>query len=235
MVYAIKEILADRITSGFVITKDGYINPTYNVTENKIRIIEAGHPIPDQRNLNAAQHIISMANDMKSDDLVIFLLSGGGSSLLTSPSAGISLKDIQITTGLLLGCGATILEINTLRKHIDQFKGSGLAKLLSPATVLTLILSDVVGDCLDTIASGPTVGDSTTFSDAWNVLDKYQLIGQIPENIRSHISKGMAGIIPETAKPGDPILERVKNVIVGSNQDAVRSASDASILWDLIQ
>jgi glycerate 2-kinase len=230
MVVSINEILGNRITSGFVITKVGYTNSTYNSNEKKIRIVEADHPIPDQRNLIAAQQIISMANDMNSGDLVILLLSGGGSSLLTSPSSGISLHDIQVTTGLLLGSGATIAEINTIRKHIDQFKGGGLAKLLSPATVITLILSDVVGDHLDTIASGPTVVDTTTFSDAWKVLEKYQLIGQIPETIRSHISMGMAGLIPDTTKPGDPILERVKNIIIGRNQDAVMSALDASIL-----
>jgi hydroxypyruvate reductase len=230
MLVSIREILGDRITSGFVITKVGHTNSIYNSNGKKIRIVEAGHPIPDQRNLNAAQQIKAITNDMYTDDLVIFLLSGGGSSLLTFPYPGIPLQDIQIMTSLLLGSGASISEINTIRKHIDQFKGGGLAKLLSPATVVTIILSDVIGDHLDTIASGPTVGDTTTFTDAWTVFEKYQLISKIPETIRSHISLGMAGVIPETTKAGDPILEKVKNVIVGRNHDAVMSALDESIL-----
>ncbi len=230
MVLSINQILANRITAGFAITKEGYINSSHNFAENKIRIIEAGHPVPDQRNINAGQQIISMTNDMNSDDLVILLISGGGSALLTSPPAGISLQNIQLTTALLLECGATIQEINCIRKHIDQFKGGGLAKLLSPASVITLILSDVVGDHLDSIASGPTVGDTTTFIDAWKVLEKYQLIDQIPSIIRSHLSLGLDGLIPETIKPGDPILEKVENIIVGRNQDAVMSALDASKL-----
>lgn len=228
MANAIYEILSDQITSGLVITKEGYLGPKKYSNQNHVNVIEANHPIPDQRNLDAVSKLVTQITDLHREDLVIFLLSGGGSSLLMDPSPGISLQDIQTTTGLLLSCGATITEINTIRKHVDGFKGGGLAKLLTPATVISLILSDVVGDSLDTIASGPTVADPTTFGDAWAVLNKYQILDQIPPPIRSRILAGMDGKIPETIKPGDPILKKVTNIIVGNNTDAALFAIDTA-------
>ena len=229
MAFAVNEILGDRITSALVITKDGYHDSIKYPFERKVSIIEANHPIPDHRNLDAAVQLINLTNDLNESDLIIFLLSGGGSSLLMKPSPGISLQDIQTTTSLLLGCGATITEMNTIRKHVDVFKGGGLAKFFSPASVVSLILSDVVGNSPDVIASGPTVADPTTFNDAWMVLNKYQLLDEVSLHIKVHISAGMRGEMPETLKPGDPILKKVSNFIVGNNRAAASSAFDMAL------
>lgn len=224
MVDGITGIISDRITSGMVITKDDYLSLESSYKLGSIKVLGAGHPIPDGRNLEAGLQLLSLVRGVQSDDLVIILLSGGGSALLMHPSPGISLEDIQATTGLLLKCGATISEINTIRKHLDDFKGGGLAKLLFPATVLTLILSDVVGDSLAAIASGPTVADPTTYGDAGIVLNKYQLMDQIPSHVQAHIQAGTQGKIPETNKPGDLIFSNVTNKIVGNNIHAVRAS-----------
>lgn len=221
---AVYEILGKRVNSGVVITKDGYLGPGLDSFEKQVVILEASHPIPERRNLKGSSRVASLVKDLTNDDLVICLFSGGGSSLLVKPTEDINLEDVQKTTSLLLSCGATIDEINTIRKHLDDLKGGGLARLLSPATVITLLLSDVVGDKLDSIASGPTVADSTTYMDAWNVLEKYQIVEQVPLSVRAHLSAGMAGQIPETLKPGDPILDKVNNVLIGNNATAVSAA-----------
>jgi glycerate 2-kinase len=220
MTATISEILGNRITSGVVIYKDGYFDANFYILEKHIKILQAGHPIPDQRNVDGSSRILSLIQNLAADDLVICLLSGGGSSLMMKPASGLSLKDFQDTIALLLTCGATIGEINTLRKHLDDLKGGGLAKSVFPATVISLLLSDVVGDYLDVIASGPTVADPTTFRDAWVVLNKYQLVDQIPHHVLTHLSDGLAGKIHETIKPGDPILDNVQNVLIGSNSQA---------------
>jgi hydroxypyruvate reductase len=144
------------------------------------------------------------------------------------PTQGISLKNIQDTTSLLLKCGASIYEINTVRKHLDEIKGGNLARLLFPATVITFLLSDVVGDDLDMVASGPTIADSTTFKDAWAIMNKYQMLDQIPSQVRSHISNGMEGNLPETLKPGDPLLDNVQNFMVGNNTQTALAAVQAA-------
>ena len=228
MATAIYEILGNRITSGLVITKDGYINSTKSINEHCIKILEANHPIPDHRNLDASLQIFTLSHSLDADDLVICLLSGGGSSLMMMPSPGISLKDIQETISLLLTCGATIDEINAIRKHIDLLKGGGLAKNLFPATVVSLLLSDVVGDRFDVIASGPTVADPSTYNDAWAVFDKYRIFDRIPPQVLIHLKDGMAGRILETVKPGDPILVKVQNILVGSNTQAALAAVNAA-------
>ena len=224
MANAIYQILRDQITSGLLITKDGYLEPEKYHLASQIKIIEANHPIPDQRNLAAVLKLISLTSELNNDDLVICLISGGGSALLTNPYPGISIQDIQVTTSLLLSCGASITEMNTIRKHIDVYKGGGLVRFLSPATIISLILSDVVDDNLEVIASGPTVADPTTFGDAWRILNKYQLLDQIPPHIRSILLAGIQGEIQDTIKPGNPIFSRVTNVIIGNNTDAVNSA-----------
>ena len=224
MAKAIYELVGGHLTSGIVITKDGYLGSSSTTLEKQVKIYEAGHPIPDQRNLDASSQVTSLIRNLNSDDLVICLFSGGGSSLMIMPSQGISLKNIRDTTALLLTCGATIDEINTIRKHLDDLKGGRLAKLLFPASVIAFVLSDVVGDSLDMIASGPTVADPTTYQDAWVILNKYQILDQIPSEIRSHISHGIAGIIPETLKPCDPILDKVQNIIVGNNTQTALAA-----------
>jgi hydroxypyruvate reductase len=224
MANAIYNILKDKITSGLLITKDKHLNSEKYHFDTNFEIREASHPIPDQRNLDAAIKLINLASELNSNDLVIILLSGGGSSLLMNPSSGISLQDVQTTTAILLSCGVSIYEMNTIRKHLDMFKGGGLVKYLTPATVVSLILSDVVGDNLEVIASGPTVADPTTFADAWAILNTYQIVDMIPPRIRSQILAGIHGEIQETIKPSAPILNKVSNYIVGNNSDAVSSA-----------
>jgi glycerate 2-kinase len=225
---AMYEILGNRLTSGIGITKDGYVDKATSELEHHMIILQAGHPVPDDRNLRASSQIISMIQNLESHDLVICLLSGGGSSLMMKPYLGLSLKDIKDTMAVLLTCGATIDEINTIRKHLDEFKGGGLAKYLFPATVASLLISDVVGNRLDVIASGPTVADPTTYADAWAVLFKYRILDQIPSQVLTHLSEGIAGRISETIKPGNPILVKVKNILVCNNEHAALAAVDAA-------
>ena len=228
MAGAICEILHGQITSGLVITKEGYGDSEVYRFDSKVKIIEANHPVPDQRNLVAGEKVITFSREITSDDLVICLLSGGGSAVLTKPLKGILLQDIQLTTDILLRCGASITEINTVRKHIDSFKGGGLIKFLNQATVITLTLSDVIGDDLGVVASGPTVADSTTFDDVWAIFNRYQLIDQIPANILSTISAGIQCEIQDTLKPGDPIFNKNINMVIGNNSHAISSAFNAS-------
>ncbi|GAG57282.1 unnamed protein product, partial [marine sediment metagenome] len=187
-------------------------------------IIEAGHPIPDQRGVNATQEIIALLKNSKAKDLIICLLSGGGSALLVSPVPGVSLGEIQQLTELLLASGATINEINTLRKHLDQIKGGQLARIAAPAKVISLILSDVVGDPLDIIASGPSVPDPSTYRDALDILDQYRILDQVSSSIRSHLILGQDGKIEDTPKPGEEFFTNVHNTIVGSNRTAAQAA-----------
>jgi hydroxypyruvate reductase len=161
-------------------------------------------------------------------DLVLAVISGGGSALLTLPAAGLTLADLQATTDLLLRCGARISELNAVRKHLSQIKGGGLARLAGQASIVSLILSDVVGDLLDVIASGPTAPDPTTFADAWAVLERYGLGEQVPEAVRERLLAGCDGNLPDTPKPEDRLFERVHNVIVGSNRLAAEGAVGAA-------
>ena len=176
MADALAGILGDRITSGLLITKIGHLAHAENLSHSRISIVEANHPIPDQSNLEASSLLVPMLHDLSSSDLVICLLSGGGSALMMLPSPGIPLDDLQRTTQVLLDCGAEIGEINTIRKHLDGFKGGGLAKRIYPASLVSLILSDVVGDHLDQIASGPTVADPTTYQEAWAIFNRYHIL-----------------------------------------------------------
>ncbi len=228
MAEAVVEILGNRIYSGLVITKDGYLGAHNTLQQNHIKVIQAGHPLPDQRNLAASSQLINQGQNLSRDDLVICLISGGGSSLMMRPSSGLSLKDIRETTSLSLSCGASITEINTVRKHLDELKGGGLAKLLFPATLISLILSDVIGDNLDMVASGPMVADPTTYADAQLVLKKYQIWDHVPSSVRTHLTAGIDRVIPETVKPGDPVLNNVHNVLVGNNTDALLAAVQAA-------
>ena len=226
MVEAIEEIVPDRQLDGLVITKEGYISESSSLTHRRIQLVEAGHPIPDSRSIAATKQIIYLLEQTNQETLVICLLSGGGSALMVSPVEGVSLFDLQTLTTELLRCGASINEMNTLRKHLDQIKGGNLARLAAPAHVISLILSDVVADPLDVIASGPTVPDTTTFDDAKQILEKYQITEKIPRSIYEHISHGVDGFKSENPKPTDPIFQNVNNVIIGSNQLAAQAALD---------
>jgi len=219
MASAIEEIFGNRITQGIITAKYGHVLPLKKTT-----IIEAGHPIPDQKGFEGARKIRDLLKASGSGDLVIFLLSGGGSALLPLPVDGITLEEKQQVTQLLLDCGADIGEINTIRKHISQMKGGWLARWAHPSTVIGFILSDVVGDPLDVIGSGPTVPDPSTYEDTWEILKKFNLIHKIPPSIQKHLIMGREGKVQETPKPGEPVFEKVHNMIIGSNILALRSA-----------
>ncbi len=191
-------------------------------------IIEAGHPLPDERGIAGARRMVELLAGVTERDLVIALISGGGSALLTLPVAGVGLAELQSLTTTLLRCGAEIGEINTLRKHLDQLKGGGLARLAHPAPLLTLILSDVIGNPLDVIGSGPTVPDPTTFADAYAVLERYGVVDAVPASILEHLRRGRAGAVPETPKPGDERFAQVCNVLIGSNEQAAEAARAAA-------
>jgi hydroxypyruvate reductase len=220
MSIAIEELLGDHLRGGHVIVKYGHGGPVKRVT-----LHEAGHPIPDEAGVRTTHTMIDFVSECGPRELLICLLSGGGSALSPAPAAGITLAEKQEITRLLLACGATIHEINALRKHISQIKGGQLARLASPATLITLVLSDVVGDALDVIASGPTVPDSSTFADCLEILRKYQLLDNIPAAIRRHLESGLLGVIPETPKPGDAVFTRAQTVIIGRNLQALEAAS----------
>ena len=180
--------------------------------------------MPDESGFKGAQEIVRLLSNLTERDLVIFLISGGGSALLPTPPPGITLEEKQRVTDLLLSCGATIQEINVLRKHLSLLKGGGLAKIVYPATLISLILSDVIGDPLDAIASGPTVPDPTRFEDCARILDRYELWGKIPPPVARHIREGLEGKKEETLKEGNPAFEKVYNLIVGNNLLAMKEA-----------
>jgi len=219
MAAAVEDVLGDRISRGVVVTKYGHVQPT-----RMVRIHEAGHPVPDDAGIKGAEAILDHVRGLGPKDLVLVLISGGGSALTPAPVDGISLSEKQALTKSLLACGADIREINTLRKHISRVKGGQLARAAQPARVVALILSDIVGDPLDAIASGPTVPDPTTFADALRILDKYRIRGEIPATVRARLEAGTRGEVPETPKPDDPLFARVHNLIVGSNIQALEAA-----------
>jgi glycerate 2-kinase len=190
-----------------------------------IELNECGHPVPDERGVRGAQRIAEIATAAGVDDLVICLISGGASALLPLPAPPVTLDEKQTVTKLLLASGATIHEINAVRKHISLIKGGQLARMAYPARVLALILSDVIGDDPDVIGSGMTAPDLSTFARARAVLETYGLLESAPASIRQRLEKGARGEIPETPKPGDPVFERVENLIVGSNRLAVETAA----------
>jgi len=221
MAEALEQILGSHITNGLVNVLHGSKNKT-----NIIKLHGANHPVPDEAGVEGARKMLEIAEGATADDLIICLISGGGSSLMPLPRGDISLADKRQITDALLKCGATINEINTVRKHISDFKGGWLAKKAYPATVLNLILSDVMGDPLDFIASGPTVPDSTTFSDAIGVLRRYDLWADAPSSIKKVLSDGEKGLIPETPKASDEAFKKVYNVVVGNNRFASQAACE---------
>ncbi len=219
MVQAVESVLGDRITAGLVVVKSEHGGPT-----QRVHIAEASHPVPDAAGVRAGQEILALATEATADDLVIALLSGGGSALLVSPAEGLTLADKQGLSKALLACGASINEMNTLRKHCSALKGGGLARAVAPATLITLVLSDVIGSPLDVIASGPTVPDSSTWADAWAIVEKYDLADQLPAAVRHRLRAGLAGEIADTPKPGDAIFEKTQTVIVADNRLAALAA-----------
>ncbi len=215
--------LGERIRSGLVVVKEGHLGSTGNQV-GPMTVLEASHPVPDERGVNAAEQLMALLDYSRPDDLVLVLLSGGGSALLTLPAPGLALADLQGLTSALLRCGATIGEINTLRKHCSRIAGGQLAFRASPARVATLVVSDVIGSTLDVIASGPTVPDPTTFADAWALIQRYDLEQTIPEPVRLHLQRGLAGEIRETPKADELLWQRVHNEVIASNVTAAEAA-----------
>lgn len=224
MANALVNLLDERITSGIIIVSDDQLQTQSAKSLVNIEIYSGMHPIPDQRNILATKRVFELLAQTDDGDLVICLISGGGSALLTSPVSSVSLEDLQALTATLLASGADIREINVLRKHLDRAKGGNLARLISPACMVTLILSDVVGDPLDVIASGPTVPDPTTYQDALSILRKYDLVSKIPPGITEHLERGFLGEEMETPKPGDQIFNNSQHLVIGSNYQAASAA-----------
>ncbi len=226
MALGLQEVLGDRIESGIIAVKYGHVE-----TLKKIKLMEAGHPVPDQGSINAANEIISLVKGAGENDLVINLVSGGGSAVMSSPYSGeggmaISLEEKQAVSKLLLACGADIHEINCIRKHLSGVKGGRFAEMIYPARCVSLILSDVVGDNLDAIASGATVPDSTSFTDAINIIERYSLTDKMPDNVMKIIRAGVEGRIPDTPKPGSNIFSRVLNILIGTNHHALLASAE---------
>ena len=236
MAGALEKILGDRIAGGWINVKSG---GGAEKPLRRIHIHEAAHPIPDEAGLRGAREIVKILESAGTGDLVLLCLSGGGSALMPLPVEGVSLADKQAVTQALLACGADIREVNTVRKHLSQLKGGQLARIAQPAEVVALILSDVVGDPLDAIASGPSAPDSTTFGDALAVLSKYGIEpalrssattaggeeSRAPRSVLEHLRAGAAGDEPETPKPGDPIFAKVRNLVIANNAASVAACA----------
>jgi len=228
MTDAVADFFEDKITDRVVVTK-GPLD-TFDMLRGHSThfadILLGGHPVPNGNSVLAGQRIAELLSRAQENDLVVCLISGGGSALAALPAEGVSLADLQWLTDALLRSGATINELNAVRKHLDRVKGGGIARMAGAkrATVLSLILSDVVGDPLDVIASGPTAPDPTTFADAWRIIERYGLAKNIPNPIRDHLLAGVRVTIPDTPKLGDALFDRVQNVIVGSNRQAAQAA-----------
>ncbi len=237
MCSAVETVLQDRISRGLAVTKYDHAQPAdpSSTTQSTIRVVEAGHPLPDEAGVLAGSEMLALVEQAGPDDLVIALLSGGGSALLVAPASettdntgqthpALTLSDMQAMTDALLACGATINEMNCLRKHTSAVKGGQLARAAAPATLLTLALSDVIGSPLDVIASGPTVPDVSTCADAWTIVEKYSLTTALPVAILKRLQAGLAGDIPDTPKPDDPVFATSNTLVVADNRTAASAA-----------
>ncbi len=214
MAEAVEELLGEKIRDGIVSV------PEYMAGEislKRIRVIGAGHPVPNENSIRAAEEAMEIMGRAGSGDVVIALISGGGSALLEKPIPPITLEDLQYTTKLLLNSGASIEEINTVRKHLSMVKGGRLAKASGTSRIITLLVSDVPGDRPEYIASGPTVPDPTTYRDAVHIMERYGLMNRVPESVKTVLEKGLRGEIPETPKPGDPLFKEATIRIIASN------------------
>ena len=219
MARQVEKLLGPRIHDGVVVTKYGHGMPLEHC-----RVIESGHPVPDAKGVEGAAALLEMVSQAGPDDLILCLISGGASALTPAPASGITLTDKQDTTRILLGCGATIHEINTIRKHLSRIKGGQLCTAANGARVISLILSDVVGDDLDIIGSGMTAPDTGYFTNCRAILEQYRIWDSVPESVRQRIQTGIEGRISDTPKPGDPLFSKVVNRVVGSLSDALTAA-----------
>lgn len=219
MAKAVEKLLGRQVTGGLVNVKYGHLAKL-----RRIELNECGHPVPDDNGVKGAERIAEIAQQAGERDLVVCLISGGGSALLPAPAPPITLEEKQLTTKLLLKSGANIHEINVVRKHISSIKGGQLARLAYPATVIALLLSDVIGDDLDVIGSGPTAPDRSTYADALAILRKYGIEDAVPAEVIKRLQCGIDGAVPETPKPDDPAFAHTQNLVVGSNELAADAA-----------
>jgi glycerate 2-kinase len=227
MTNAMEDGLGDIIDKGIIITKYGHMERQKSEVRSqkgKIKAFEAGHPVPDENGVKGTDEIIELLKGADENTLVACLISGGGSALLVSPCEGITLEEKQEITRMLLKAGADINDLNCVRKHISRVKGGRLAEIAYPASIMSLILSDVIGDRLDVIASGPTSPDSTTYDNALSVLKKYGIADKIPQSISDVLNNGPDGPVPDTPKEGNVIFRKIQNIIIGSNRTALDAA-----------
>jgi glycerate 2-kinase len=219
MAEGLQDVLGDRIKEGISL----YL-PQNKITLKNITSLPASHPLPDERSLQAAQSILSLVEKMGEKDLLFVLISGGGSAQISLPAEGVSIEEKRLITDELLKAGAEITELNTVRKHLSRIKGGRLAQEAFPATVISLVISDVRGNDLENIASGPTHWDSSTYADAFQVLKKYKLWDGAPVSIKTVIERGIQKKTQETAKHEAPVFKQVHNIIIGDNHEALRAA-----------
>ncbi len=224
MALELENILGNRIFGGHIVVKYGHSVPL-----KYIDCTEGGHPVPDEAGIAGTRNVMQTVSNLSGKDIHICLISGGGSALLADTPEGVTLEELIQLTGLLLKSGADICEINTVRKHLSAVKGGKLAQIAAPAVTISLILSDVVNDPLDVIASGPTAPDSSTFQDAWEILEKYRIADKIPPSIQQILEKGKNGQIPETPKQDDPVFRHVHNFIIGNNRIALKEAASVAV------
>jgi glycerate 2-kinase len=224
MAKALEDILGNWLTDGWIVVKYGHGLPL-----RRINVMEASHPIPDHEGMAATRVLLDQLKECTSEDLVLCAFSGGGSALLPAPRPPLDLTRKQETTRLLMECGAVIDEINAVRKHLSLSKGGGLAQIAYPATVVSLFLSDVIGDRPDVIASGPTAPDSSTFEECVEILDRCGLTGKVSKPVIEYLAAGARGLIEETPKPGNAVFEKVLNVVVGSNRAALAASREQAI------
>ena len=202
MASAVEEAWGDRVAGGLVVVKDGHLAET-----RRVQLVEAGHPVPDERGAAAARDLLALALGAGAEDLVLALISGGASALTPAPAPPITLGDKQVMTRLLLAAGADINQLNAVRKHCSVLKGGQLARAAAPARVAALLLSDVIGDPIDVIGSGPTAPDASTFGEALGILDRFDLRQRAPASVRDRLERGARGEIAETPKPDDSIFD----------------------------
>lgn len=219
----LESILAERIAGGVVV-----LPPGQNVSFDRIRTVYGEHPLPGPGSLAAAELLSAVLKKKQENDLVCFCLTGGASSLLVSPAPGLTLQDKLTVNTLLFTCGADITAMNTVRKHLSHVKGGGLARWVFPSPLVSFILSDVIGDDLSTIGSGPTAPDPTTFQDAWKVLAQFDLLNKIPPAVQRHFRKGLEEAYLETPKLGDVIFSNVSNILIGSNRLALEAVAETA-------
>ncbi|MBS7288629.1 MAG: glycerate kinase [Candidatus Freyarchaeota archaeon] len=223
MAEALEEVLGEFVTDGAVCVQKG-TSSMFSV--KRIRLFEADHPIPGEENIRGAEEVARLAEAAEENDLLICLISGGGSAMLTLPVEGLELQDIQEITAALLKSGVDISKVNTVRRHLSRLKGGLLAKLAYPARVVSLIVSDIVGDRLEDVASGPTAPDPTTFSDAINILKRYRLWERCGSRVKARLTAGVEGKVEETPKPNDPVFRRVQNFLVATNREACTAVAN---------